>query len=186
MKDERSEVNHTASNARALFVEDSKGETSKAKSIPSPKVVIMLLNLYLWHSGHCILHNLNLYFMSLLNKLMGNASAVKVEELANEFAPILIPDEEIESAFVVWRDKWVFTNKRLILLDVQGITGGKREYMTIPYRSVDRYSIETAGTLDDDCEMKIWIKGMSTPLVKEFKRNTDIKGLQRALSLHVL
>lgn len=124
--------------------------------------------------------------MSLFDKLMGNATEVKVEDLTNEFGPILIDGEEIESAFVVWRDKWVFTNKRLILLDIQGLTGSKREYMTIPYRSVDRYSIETAGTLDDDCEMKIWIKGMHEPLVKEFKRNTDIKGLQRALSKHVL
>jgi hypothetical protein len=124
--------------------------------------------------------------MSLFDKLMGNASSVNVNDLANEFGPILIPDEVIESAFVVWRDKWVFTNKRLILLDIQGLTGNKREYMTIPYRSVDRYCIETAGTLDDDCEMKLWIKGMAEPLVKEFKRNTDIKGLQRALSSHVL
>lgn len=124
--------------------------------------------------------------MSLLNKLMGNASTVNAEDLANEFGPILIPGEEIEAAFVVWRDKWVFTNKRLILLDIQGVTGSKREYMTIPYRSIDRYCIETAGTLDEDCEMKLWIRGMSEPLVKEFKRNTDIKGLQRTLSSHVL
>lgn len=124
--------------------------------------------------------------MSLFDKLMGNASSVNIEDLAAEFAPILIPNEVIESAFVVWRDKWVFTNKRLILLDIQGLTGSKREYMTIPYRSIDRYSIETAGTLDDDCEMKLWVKSMEEPLVKEFKRNTDIKGLQRALSTHVL
>ena len=124
--------------------------------------------------------------MSLFDKLMGNTTAVRVEDLAAEFSPILIQGEEIESAFVVWRDKWVFTNKRLILLDIQGLTGSKREYMTIPYRSIDRYTIETAGTLDDDCEMKLWIKGMAEPLVKEFKRNTDIKGLQRALSSHVL
>ena len=124
--------------------------------------------------------------MSLFDKLMGNASAVNIEEIAKEFALILIPNEEIESAFVVWRDKWVFTNKRLILLDIQGVTGSKREYLTIPYRSIDRYSIETAGTLDDDCEMKLWIRGMKEPLVKEFKHDTDIKGLQHALSSHVL
>lgn len=124
--------------------------------------------------------------MSLFDKLMGNASTVNIDELAKEFGDILIQGEVIESAFVVWRDKWVFTNKRLILLDIQGITGSKREYLTIPYRSIDRYSIETAGTLDDDCEMKLWVRGMQEPLVKEFKRNTDIKGLQRALSMHVL
>ena len=124
--------------------------------------------------------------MSLLNKLMGNASAVNIAELTNEFSTILIDGEIIESAFVVFRDKWVFTNKRLILLDIQGLTGSKREYLTIPYHSIIRFSIETAGTLDDDCEMKIWIRGMTEPLQKEFKRNTDIKGLQRALASNIL
>ena len=124
--------------------------------------------------------------MSLFDAILGNATAVNLEELTQEFSDILVPGEVIESAFVVIRDKWIFTNKRLILLDVQGLTGRKREYMTIPYRSVNRFCIETAGTLDDDCEMKIWVKGMAEPLVKEFKRNTDIKGLQRALASHVL
>ena len=124
--------------------------------------------------------------MSVFDKLLGNATEVKIDDISKEFEPILIDGEVVESAFCVIRDKWVFTNKRLILLDIQGLTGSKREYMTIPYRSVDRYSIETSGTIDDDCEMKIWIKGMTEPLVKEFKRNTDIAGLQRALSSYVL
>ena len=87
---------------------------------------------------------------------------------------------------MVFRDKWVFTNKRLILLNIQGLTGSKREYLTIPYHSIIRFSIETAGTLDEDCEMKLWIRGMAEPLQKEFKRNTDIKGLQRALASNIL
>lgn len=124
--------------------------------------------------------------MSVFDKLLGNATEVKIDDISKEFEPILIDGEVVESAFCVIRDKWVFTNKRLILLDIQGLTGSKREYMTIPYRSVDRYSIETSGTIDEDCEMKIWIKGMAEPLVKEFKRNTNIAGLQRALSSHVL
>ena len=124
--------------------------------------------------------------MSVFDKLLGNATEVKIDDISKEFEPILIDGEVVESAFCVIRDKWVFTNKRLILLDIQGLTGSKREYMTIPYRSVDRYSIETSGTIDEDCEMKIWIKGTTEPLVKEFKRNTDIAGLQRALSSHIL
>ena len=124
--------------------------------------------------------------MSLFDKLMGNASAVNLADLTVEFSAILIEGEVIESAFAVFRDKWVFTNKRLILLDIQGMTGSKREYLTIPYSSVIRFSIETAGTLDDDCEMKLWVKDMQEPLVKEFKRDTDIKGLQRALASHIL
>ena len=56
--------------------------------------------------------------MSLLNHLFGNASEVNIDELKSEFGDILIPEEEIVAAFRIFRDKWVFTNKRLIMLDV--------------------------------------------------------------------
>jgi hypothetical protein len=46
--------------------------------------------------------------------------------------------------------------------------------------------VETGGTFDDDCEMKLWIKGMHEPLKKEFKRNVDVKELQRMLAKHIL
>lgn len=124
--------------------------------------------------------------MSLLNNLFGNATEVDIEELRKEFGEILINGEEIETAFRIFRDKWVFTNKRLIMLDVQGVTGSKREYRSIPYHSIDQLSVETGGTFDDDCEMKLWVKGMHEPLKKEFKRNVDVKALQRALASHIL
>ena len=124
--------------------------------------------------------------MSLLNNLFGNATEVDIEELRKEFGEILINGEEIETAFRIFRDKWVFTNKRLIILDVQGVTGSKREYRSIPYHSIDQFSVETGGTFDDDCEMKLWVKGMHEPLKKEFKRNVDVKALQRALASHIL
>ena len=124
--------------------------------------------------------------MSLLNNLFGNATEVDIEELRKEFGEILINGEEIETAFRIFRDKWVFTNKRLIMLDVQGVTGSKREYRSIPYHSIDQFSVETGGTFDDDCEMKLWIKGMHEPLKKEFKRNVDVKALQRMLAVHIL
>ena len=124
--------------------------------------------------------------MSILNNLFGNATEVDVEELRKEFGEILVDGEEIEAAFRIFRDKWVFTNKRLIMLDVQGVTGSKKEYRSIPYHSVDQFSVETGGTFDDDCEMKLWIKGMHEPLKKEFKRNVDVKALQRMLAKHIL
>ena len=124
--------------------------------------------------------------MSLLNNLFGNATEVDVEGLRTEFGEILVDGEEIEAAFRIFRDKWVFTNKRLIMLNVQGVTGSKREYRSIPYRSIDQFSVETGGTFDDDCEMKLWIKGMHEPLKKEFKRNVDVKALQRMLAKHIL
>ena len=124
--------------------------------------------------------------MSLLNHLFGNASEVNINELKNEFGDILIPEEEIVAAFRIFRDKWVFTNKRLIMLDVQGVTGSKRDYHSVPYHSIDHFSVETSGTIDGDCEMKLWIKGMSDPLKKEFKRDVDVKSLQRILATYVL
>ena len=124
--------------------------------------------------------------MSIINNLFGNATEVDTEKLQSEFGEIIIDGEEIEAAFKIFRDKWVFTNKRLIMLNVQGVTGSKREYHSIPYSSITHFSIETGGTFDGDCEMKLWVRGLSSPMVKEFKRNLDIKGLQRTLAKHIL
>ena len=95
--------------------------------------------------------------MGLLSNLMGNASEVDPKELENEFSNILFETEKIESAFKIFRDKWVFTNKRLIMQDVQGMTGKKKEYHSVPYKSVTHFLVETAGSFDADCEIKIWI-----------------------------
>ena len=124
--------------------------------------------------------------MSIINNLFGNATEVDTEKLQSEFGEIIIDGEEIEAAFKIFRDKWVFTNKRLIMLNVQGVTGSKREYHSIPYSSITHFSIETGGTFDGDCEMKLWVRGLSSPMVKEFNRNLDIKGLQRTLAKHIL
>ena len=124
--------------------------------------------------------------MSILNNLFGNATEVNIAELQQEFSAVLIPNEDIVAAFRIFRDKWVFTNKRLIMLNVQGVTGSKRDYHSIPYHSIDQFSVETSGTFDDDCEMKLWVKGMHEPLKKEFKRDVDVKALQRILATYVL
>lgn len=123
--------------------------------------------------------------MGILNMVMGNATEVDLKEIEKEFADIIVPGETLECAYKVIRDKWVFTNKRLILLDVQGITGSKREYLSIPYKNIAYFSVETAGTLDDDSEFKIWIKGGGF-VKKEFSKRTNIKQIQMQLASHVL
>ncbi len=124
--------------------------------------------------------------MSILNHLFGNATQTETERLQREFDAILIEGEELVAAYALFRDKWIFTSKRLIILNVQGVTGTKREYHSIPYGSINQFAIETSGTFEGDCELKLWIKGLSDPLVHEFKRATDIKGLQRTLATFVL
>lgn len=124
--------------------------------------------------------------MGLFDSFMGNASKINKEELAREFSPMLTDNEHIEQAFAVFRDKWVFTNRRLIILNVQGMTGKKREYMSIPYRSIVRYSIETAGTFDLDAELKIWLSGSDIPFEQKFNSSSNLPELQRMLALHIL
>lgn len=124
--------------------------------------------------------------MGIINAILGNATSVDVAALEREYTPILCDGEQIEQAFVVIRDKWIFTNKRLIIQDVQGVTGNKRSYRSIPYGSVNMFSVETAGTFDTDCEMKIWVKGLDEPIKQNFGRSTNIKAIQRALASYVL
>lgn len=123
--------------------------------------------------------------MSLLSNLLGNATEVNRSELEKEFSAILFETEIIESAFKIFRDKWVFTNKRLIMLDVQGITGSKKEYHSIPYKSITHFLIETAGTLDMDCEIELWISGYNKPFKKELKKGIDVIKLQRTLAGYI-
>lgn len=122
--------------------------------------------------------------MGLLSNMMGNASELEPAELEQEFSPVLIEGEMIERAFKLFRDKWIFTNKRLIMLDKQGLTGKKKEYHTIPYNSITQFSVETAGTFDADSEIKIWVSGIPIPIKKELKRGVDVIGLQRSLAAY--
>lgn len=124
--------------------------------------------------------------MGLLSGLLGLASDVDVGGLQRDLAPILVPSEEIDLAFQVVRDVIVFTTHRLILVDKQGMTGHKREYLSIPYRSITMFSVETAGTFETDAELKIWISSQAAPLVKQLSRLANISGIQRALAEGVL
>lgn len=119
--------------------------------------------------------------MSIFNAIYGTASEVDPQKLQQELEPVLIPGERIGRAFKVVRDLFVFTDHRLILVDKQGITGKKVEYHSILYRSISQFSVETAGTFDADAELKIWVSG-SLVLDKEFKRGTDVIGIQQYLA----
>ncbi len=124
--------------------------------------------------------------MGIMNTIFGNVSEMDSRELQKEYEALLCDGERIEKAYKLIRDKWVFTNKRLIVQDIQGVTGKKREYHSIPYRSVEHFSIETAGTFDTDAELKIWIKGCEQPLEQNFGRGSNIIEVQKVLAQYVL
>lgn len=120
--------------------------------------------------------------MGIFNGLMGNASEVNIEALKKEYAKLLTSSETIEKAYKLVRDMFIFTNKRLILVDKQGVTGKKTEYHSIPYKSITHFSIETAGHFDLDAELKIWISGTALPIEKQFNSSLNIYELQTVLA----
>jgi len=124
--------------------------------------------------------------MGLLDGLMGHASEVPIDKLQTEFASILIQGEVLEKGFRLIRDMFVFTNKRLILVEKQGLTGSKADYLTIPYKSIIRFAKESAGIMDLDAELKIWITGQAEPIRKEFKKDNNINLVYQMLSFHIL
>lgn len=124
--------------------------------------------------------------LSIFNGLMGNASEVNLEALQKDVQKLLVEGESIQSAYKVIRDTFIFTNRRLILVDKQGVTGKKTEYLSIPYKSIVHFSVETAGTFDLDAELKIWISGNATPLQKNFNKSTNIYDVQRVLAKYVI
>ena len=66
------------------------------------------------------------------------------------------------------------------------MTGRKQEYLSIPYKSIISFSIETAGTFDLEAELKIWLSGNPVPLQKNFNKSTNVYELQRVLAKYVL
>lgn len=124
--------------------------------------------------------------MGLINGLLGHAGETPIEKLQEEFQPLLVEGEVLEKAFKVIRDSWVFTNKRLILVDKQGLTGKKVDYQSIPYKSIVRFSKESTGLFDLDAELKIWLSGMSDPIVKEFSKKANVNDVYQLLSKYIL
>ena len=124
--------------------------------------------------------------MGLFDGLMGNASKIDAAKIQQEFAAVLAPGERVEHAYQLIRDYFVFTDKRFVLVDKQGLSGSKVEYHSIPYRNITHFSIETAGTFDLDAELKIWISGNPVPVQKTFNKRLSIYEVQSVLASYVL
>lgn len=107
---------------------------------------------------------------------------------AKMLAPInsfLIDGEEVLRVFKTVRDQLVFTNKRIIAANVQGLTGKKVDYTSIPYSKIQTFSIETAGTLDLDCELEIYISSIGRVRF-EIRGGFDVVLFNKTISGYVL
>lgn len=119
-----------------------------------------------------------------------NAEFLKLKPVNNEtfggvIEPMFIEGEQILGSFQSIRDGVVFTNKRIFAINVQGITGKKKDFTSLPYSKVQAFSVETAGVLDLDSELELWFSGLGK--VKfEFVSRADITALCRTISAFVL
>ena len=122
--------------------------------------------------------------MGLLSGLLGNAAEADVAEVEKHLEQVLADDERIERAFQLVRDLIIFTNRRLMFVDRQGMTGKKTTYHSIPYRAVTNFAVETAGHFDLESELKVWISGQPSPVQKTFARGNTIFEVQKALATY--
>ena len=125
--------------------------------------------------------------MGLFDGIMGNATQLSDKSVEKELKDVLTADERIDLSFKLVRDLIVFTNKRLIIIDKQGVSGKKVEYKSIPYKSISRFSVETSGHFDLDAELKIWISSAELPAeTLQFRKDKNITAIQQALASTVL
>ena len=94
-----------------------------------------------------------------------NSAYVKMKQIdpgsvMGDIQQILINGEQVIGAYKAMRDYCVFTNKRVIAVNVQGMTGKKKDFTSLPYSKVSAYSVETAGVLDLDSELEMYFSGL--------------------------
>jgi len=119
-----------------------------------------------------------------------NAKYIKLRrvndsETDDKMGHLLLDDEQVMMSFRGIRDMVVFTSKRIIALDVQGMTGKKKDYTSLPYNKVQSWSVETAGTFDLDAELDLWFSGMGRVRF-EFAGNVDVAYLSKLIAHYVL
>lgn len=119
-----------------------------------------------------------------------NAAFLKLKAVNNDEGTkavnmMLIEGEFVFAAFKTVRDMVVFTNKRIISINVQGITGTKKDYTSLPYSKIQAFSVETSGIGDLDSELEVWFSSVGK--VKfEFKSNFNIAEFNKMLSHYIL
>lgn len=123
--------------------------------------------------------------MGMLDGLMGHVSKVDPAVAASDFAQVLAADERVEHAYRLIHDAMVFTDRRLILIDKQGLTGSTMELVSIPYRSIVRFSVETAGHFDLDAELSLWLSSTAEPIRRTFNRHLSIYEVQAVLASYL-
>jgi len=121
--------------------------------------------------------------MGIFSGLIGNASETDIEDVKKDYGKLLGRNEDVLQAYQWVRDLLIFTDFRLILVDIQGATGKKVDYHSIPYKSIRHFAVESTGHFDLEAELKIWVAGLGAePLVYTFSKDADVYNVQALLA----
>jgi hypothetical protein len=124
--------------------------------------------------------------MGLFSGTAKDAGSLETKKLHAEYGQLLADGEIIEAGFAVFRDMFLFTNRRLILVEVQGISGKQLEYLSIPYNKITKFSGQTGGSFDLDAELKLWVGSDTIPIEKKFTKDVNVYEVQKVLAGRVL
>ena len=116
-----------------------------------------------------------------------NLKPISVDDVRSEVMDLLVKGESIAAAFKTVRDQLIFTNKRIISVDVQGLTGTRKSYSSLPYSKVQFFAIQTPGfgELVPDSELFLSFSNGFTAKF-EFRGPVDIGAIGRMISEYVL
>lgn len=108
-------------------------------------------------------------------------SPAKLSAYDKVVMPLLISGESVVHVYQTVRDGVIFTNLRLIIVNVQGMTGKKKDVVSLPYKKVNAFSVETSGVIDIDSELELWFSEVGS-IRLEFTGGTDILSLSKTIS----
>ena len=121
--------------------------------------------------------------MGIFSGLIGNAAETDIDDVKKDYGKLLGKNEQVIQAYKWVRDLLIFTDYRLILVDIQGATGKKVDYHSIPYKSIRHFAVESTGHFDLEAELKIWVAGLGAePLVYTFSKDADVYRVQALLA----
>lgn len=134
--------------------------------------------------AHRLLFYIYLLVMGFFNGFLSHPTEVSLKQASLEYGLILVEGEFVEKAFKVAHDKFILTNKRLIL--ICHTKNLKIEYLTIPYSSIRKFSKVSKSISDEDADLNIWLKDEMQPIRKEFKSCSGINDVYQILSKYTL
>lgn len=119
-----------------------------------------------------------------------NASFFKLKPTSNNafidyILPIFVNGESVISTYKGMRDGIVFTTHRIIAINVQGLTGKKKDFTSLPYSKIQSFSVETAGTFDIDSELILWFSGLGKVKL-EFSDQANVSQIAKSISARIL